>query len=170
MSDRSPTNPMLVTHAFSNGTEGHAWTSTWCDYCVHDHGQHMKNWSDGCELVLNSLVHDSTTVGYGPWSAGPGSTLLVEQGGSPDTVVGPLGPVEHLSQCSAEAGQKSGQPLNPEAWVAEPDDGQFFLPSRMICLRFKPCYEDGCEGDPVEQDRALRVDQVQAYWRERATS
>lgn len=24
MSDRSPTNPMLVTHAFSNGTEGHA--------------------------------------------------------------------------------------------------------------------------------------------------
>jgi len=122
MSDRSPTNPMLVSHAFSNGTEGHAWTSTWCDYCVHDHGQHMENWSDGCELVLNSLVHES------------------------------------------------GQPLNPEAWVAEPDDGQFFLPSRMICLRFKPCYEDGCEGDPGEQDRALRVDQVQAYWRERATS
>jgi len=122
MSDRSPTNPMLVTHAFSNGTEGHAWTSAWCDYCVYDHGQHMENWSDGCELVLNSLVHES------------------------------------------------GQPLNPEAWVAEPDDGQFFLPSRMICLRFKPCYEDGCEGDPGEQDRALRVDQVQAYWRKRATS
>ncbi len=121
MAEYVPTNPMLVTHAFSNGTEGHAWTSVWCDYCVYDHGQHMENWSDGCELVLNSLVHES------------------------------------------------GQPLNPEAWVAEPDDGQFFLPSRMICLRYKPCHEDGCEGDPGEHDRALRVDQVQVYWRQRAT-
>ena len=116
-----PDNPMLVTHAFSNGTEGDAWTSKWCDYCAHDHGMHHGEGNGpSCDLVLNSMMH------------------------------------------------KSGQPLNPEAWVAEPDDGRFFLPSRMICLRFEPCHRDRCTGDPGAADRARRVAEVQAYWRERA--
>ena len=115
-----PDNPRLVTHAFSNGTEGDAWTSKWCEYCVHDHGMHTSG--DGgpmCELVMNSMCHTS------------------------------------------------GHPLNPEAWVAEPDDGQFYLPSRMICMRFTPCHRDNCDGDPAPADRAQRVHEVQAYWRSR---
>lgn len=116
-----PQHNMQVTHAFSNGTEGDAWTSAWCDYCVHDHGMHEGQGEQPmCQLVLNSMIH------------------------------------------------VADEPLNPEAWVAEPDDGVYFLPSRMICLRFKPCHEGGCEGDPGEHDRAIRVSEVQAYWRERA--
>ena len=112
-------NPMLVTHAFSNGTEGEAWTSTWCEYCVHDHGMHDDSHDPLCQLVLNSMVAER------------------------------------------------GEPINPEAWVAEPDDGQFFLPSRMICLRFTPCYSGDCTGDPGATERAERVADVTAYWRER---
>lgn len=59
------------------------------------------------------------------------------------------------------------EPINVEAWVAEPDDGQFYLPSRMVCLRFTPCYGDGCHGDPGAADRAQRVADVTAYWRNR---
>lgn len=116
---------MIVTHAFSNGTEGGAWTASWCDYCIHDHSLHNGATDDdgtGCDLVLNSMIHES------------------------------------------------GEPLNPEAWVAEPDDGQFALPSRMICLLFSPCTRDACEGDPGETERAERVSEVMAYWRERTTS
>ena len=54
----------------------------------------------------------------------------------------------------------------PEAWVPEPDDGRFFLPSRMICSAFTPC--EPCGGDPGAEDRAERVAEVTAYWRERA--
>lgn len=57
-----------------------------------------------------------------------------------------------------------------EAWVAEPDDGKFFLPSRMICLRFTPCTLDACTGDPGAEARAGRVAEVQTYWRERVKS
>lgn len=56
----------------------------------------------------------------------------------------------------------------PEAWLPEPDDGQFFLPSRMVCGQFKPCHKDDCNGDPGAADRAERVAEVTAYWRERA--
>ena len=53
----------------------------------------------------------------------------------------------------------------PEAWLPEPDDGQFALPSRMCCLMFTPC--EPCGGDPGELERAERVAQVEAYWRSR---
>lgn len=52
----------------------------------------------------------------------------------------------------------------PEAWLPEPDDGSFALPSRMVCLAFQPCGE--CGGDPGAEDRAERVAEVTAYWRE----
>lgn len=55
----------------------------------------------------------------------------------------------------------------PEGWVPEPDDGRFFLPSRLICLAFTPCTEGNCTGDPGAADRAKRVAEVTAYWRER---
>lgn len=114
---------MLVTRAFSNGTEGDAWTSKWCDYCAHDHGLHQGGGDQPmCDLVFNSMVHEP------------------------------------------------GQPLNPEVWIAEPDDGRFFLPSRMICLRFTPCHGEGCSGDPGAVDRAQRVAEVKAYWRDRGAT
>lgn len=52
----------------------------------------------------------------------------------------------------------------PEAWLPEPDDGSFALPSRMICGAFRPC--EDCGGDPGAEDRAERVAVVTAYWRE----
>jgi len=52
-----------------------------------------------------------------------------------------------------------------EAWVPEPDDGEFHLPSRMICMAFAPC--GPCGGDPGAEDRAGRVAEVAAYWRGR---
>lgn len=61
--------------------------------------------------------------------------------------------------------QRADEPLNVEAWIAEPDDGEFHLPSRMICLRFTPCHGDGCNGDPAPVERAQRVQLVQDYWR-----
>jgi hypothetical protein len=54
----------------------------------------------------------------------------------------------------------------PEAWLPEPDDGRFFLPSRLICGMFKPCTEGACTGDPGAKDRAERVAEVTAYWAE----
>lgn len=53
-----------------------------------------------------------------------------------------------------------------EAWVPEPDDGRFFLPSRLVCLRFAACEEGACTGDPGAEDRAQRVADVTAYWRD----
>lgn len=54
-----------------------------------------------------------------------------------------------------------------EAWVAEPDDGDHYLPSRMICTLFQPCTKDECCGDPGASERAERVTEVMAYWRGR---
>lgn len=54
----------------------------------------------------------------------------------------------------------------PEAWLPEPDDGSFSMPSRLCCLAFKPCTNGGCTGDPGEEARAGRVLEVQRYWRE----
>lgn len=51
----------------------------------------------------------------------------------------------------------------PEGWIPEPDDGRFFLPSRMVCMAFTPC--EPCGGDPGVADRAERVLEVTAYWR-----
>lgn len=51
-----------------------------------------------------------------------------------------------------------------EAWLPEPDDGSFSLPSRLCCLAFTPC--ESCGGDPGAADRAARIDEVRAYWRE----
>ena len=56
----------------------------------------------------------------------------------------------------------------PEAWLPEPDDGQFFLPSRMVCGMFKPCTKGDCTGDPGAAERAERVAEVTAYWKGKA--
>ena len=50
----------------------------------------------------------------------------------------------------------------PEAWLPEPDDGAFSLPSRLVCLHFTPC--EPCGGDPGAEARAERVAEVKAYW------
>lgn len=55
----------------------------------------------------------------------------------------------------------------PEPWLPEPDDGTFSMPSRLVCLAFRPCHKDGCEGDPGMRARADRVAEVQVYWSER---
>lgn len=55
----------------------------------------------------------------------------------------------------------------PEAWLPEPDDGSYALPSRLVCLAFKPCTEGGCTGDPGADARAERIAEVSAYWKER---
>lgn len=55
----------------------------------------------------------------------------------------------------------------PDAWLPEPDDGKFYLPSRMVCGMFTPC--EPCGGDPGAEDRKERVAQVQVYWRNRVT-
>ena len=54
----------------------------------------------------------------------------------------------------------------PECLLPEPDDGKFALPSRMVCTLFAPC--EPCGGDPGAADRAQRVAEVVAYWKERA--
>jgi hypothetical protein len=53
----------------------------------------------------------------------------------------------------------------PEGWIPDPDDGRSFLPSRLICTAFQPC--DDCGGDPGAEERAVRVAEVTAYWRDR---
>lgn len=106
---------------FSNGTEGHAWMSKWCEFCVHDHGMHdgVDRPEDGCDLILQAMLDHEF------W---------------------------------------------PEAWLPEPDDGSFFLPSRMICGQFSPCTEGNCTGDPGADERAQRIADVTAYWQAVATS
>lgn len=97
---------------FSNGTEGDAWISKWCNYCTRDHDIHGETGGPGCDL---------------------------------------------MSECFFDIGW-------PEGWLPEPDDGQFFLPSRLVCLAFEPCQKDACTGDPGAEDRAERVAEVKAYW------
>lgn len=111
-------NPLAEACAgspFSNGTEGDAWMSKWCEFCVHDHDMHLGN-GPGCSLIFGAMLDE-------PW---------------------------------------------PEAWLPEPDDGDFYLPSRMICGQFEPCHEGGCTGDPAPEERAERVAEVTVYWRDRA--
>ena len=53
----------------------------------------------------------------------------------------------------------------PEAWVPEPTDGRFELPSRMVCLKFKPCHVGDCDGDPYVETRVSVRAEVEAYWK-----
>lgn len=57
-----------------------------------------------------------------------------------------------------------------EGLLPEPDDGRFSLPSRMVCLLFRPCERGGCTGDPGAEDRAERVAEVTGYWRSKASA
>lgn len=101
-------------HAFSNGTEGEAWMSAWCNHCARDHGMHRGNAEQPlCDLILQTMLGSDST-----W---------------------------------------------PEGWLPEPDDGDFYLPSRIVCLAFTPC--EPCGGDPGAEDRAERVAEVTAYWK-----
>lgn len=108
-------------HPFSNGTEQHAWISSWCEFCVHDHG----------------MTHEGAGGSYGQ---GQGCPILLDYMVDPDA-----------------------WPM--ETWIPEPDDGKFFLPSRMICLKFEACHQDDCEGDPGASERAERVADVLSYWK-----
>lgn len=38
---------------FSNGTEGDAWMSKWCAYCVHDHASHDETYDPNglCKVI-----------------------------------------------------------------------------------------------------------------------
>jgi hypothetical protein len=111
---------MRVTSVpFSNGTEGYAWMSRWCDTCTHDHEMHDGD-GPGCELIALAMI-------------------------------------DEVDQSS-------------EAWIAEPDDGTFALPSRMLCTLYQPCTKDGCDGDPWPKDRAEIVGEVMAYWRDKAVN
>jgi hypothetical protein len=51
----------------------------------------------------------------------------------------------------------------PEGWIPEPDDGKFYLPSRLVCLAFTPC--EPCGGDPGAGERAERLAEVTEYWK-----
>ncbi len=42
--------------AFSNGTEGYAWTSRWCDNCIHDKPARNEDWENGCPLLGVSYI------------------------------------------------------------------------------------------------------------------
>ena len=42
--------------AFSNGTEGFAWTGTWCDTCLHDKGTRDGTDEKGCPLIMVALM------------------------------------------------------------------------------------------------------------------
>lgn len=96
---------------FSNGTEGDAWMSKWCNHCARDHDLHNGSESGpGCNLMSVAMFLEE-------W---------------------------------------------PEGWIPEPDDGRFFLPSRLVCAAFEPCTP--CGGDPGASDRAERVAEVTAYW------
>lgn len=53
----------------------------------------------------------------------------------------------------------------PEGWIPEPDDGKFFLPSRLVCTAFVACEQ--CDGDPGAEARAERITEVTAYWKNR---
>lgn len=69
--------------------------------------------------------------------------------------------------CDLILGAMLDQPW-PEAWLPEPDDGSFSLPSRLICGQFQPCTLGDCSGDPAPEARAERVAEVTVYWRDRA--
>ena len=45
--------------AFSNGTEGHAWTANWCDECMHDRSARADT-GPGCPLLCVALLHEVT--------------------------------------------------------------------------------------------------------------
>lgn len=52
----------------------------------------------------------------------------------------------------------------PECWLPEPDDGEFFMPSRLVCQQFTPCEQDGCNGDPYPETRGEIVAEVRRFW------
>lgn len=122
MTGTLPALAEACTHRpFSNGTEGQAWMSAWCDHCAKDHGMHGDDDTDGaCDIILLSMLPDFPSDDF-PW---------------------------------------------PEAWLPEPDDGAFTLPSRMVCGAFSAC--EPCGGDPGAEDRLERVIEVTAYWRDRS--
>jgi hypothetical protein len=41
--------------AFSNGTEGEAWTENWCERCVHDSPE-LVDRGEGCPLIMVALM------------------------------------------------------------------------------------------------------------------
>jgi hypothetical protein len=55
----------------------------------------------------------------------------------------------------------------PEAWLPQPDDGRFSLPSRLVCGMFEPCTKGACCGDPGADERPGRVEATTAYWASR---
>lgn len=52
----------------------------------------------------------------------------------------------------------------PEAWLDVPAGYGYHLPPHMLCLRFEPCTEGECAGDPHAETRVALVEQVRAAW------
>jgi hypothetical protein len=42
--------------AFSNGTEGYGWVDAHCSYCIHDQSARVGDGTEGCPLILVSLL------------------------------------------------------------------------------------------------------------------
>lgn len=52
---------------FSNGTEGDAWMSKWCNYCAHDHGLHNGGENKPmCDLIGSTMFGDVWPEGWLP--------------------------------------------------------------------------------------------------------
>jgi hypothetical protein len=49
---------------FSNGEEGRAWMSVWCEYCAHDHDMSHADatYERGCEIIALSMM-----LNYDEW-------------------------------------------------------------------------------------------------------
>lgn len=59
-----PPNPLAAAchRPFANGTEGEAWLSKWCEFCVHDHDAHDDTYNDVCHVSDHAYFPDDV-----PW-------------------------------------------------------------------------------------------------------
>ena len=63
----------LDQRPFSNGTEGYAWTGTWCDTCIHDKGARDDTDPAGCPLLMVALMERTPSEWIEqPWQQIPG--------------------------------------------------------------------------------------------------
>lgn len=87
--------------AFSNGTEGYAWTGEWCDTCIHD--KHFRDTGDGpgCPLFALSLVEDLTPSEW------------LEQSGPPYTLGDQYHCVEYRDEDDPGPGYENPSPPDP---------------------------------------------------------
>lgn len=52
-----------MSRYFANGTEGHAWTSQWCDQCENDHDMHYPNQTPpGCPILCKAYCDTEAEI------------------------------------------------------------------------------------------------------------